>query len=106
MLEKGVIPATINYDKPLPEFDLNSSLLTIPVETKPWPGTSLRRISVSFSKVYRVHQNAECYRSTLLVLGEPMPTLCLTMRNLILHQKNLEAEMQTREQDFRRRLVD
>ncbi|XPT03005.1 Highly reducing polyketide synthase [Ascochyta lentis] len=47
MLEKGIIPATINYSRPLPEFDLNSSLLTIPVETKPWPGTSVRRISIN-----------------------------------------------------------
>jgi hypothetical protein len=52
MLEKGLIPATIHYTQPLPEFDLNSSKLTIPVETGPWPATGLRRISVSSDRLH------------------------------------------------------
>jgi hypothetical protein len=92
MLEKGLIPATIHYNKPLPEFDLSSSKLTIPVETKPWPATPLRRISVGSTVFIKVFTVLTYYRSIHLDSEGPMPTLCLMMHNPIWHPETYKEQ--------------
>lgn len=47
ILEQGLIPPSIHYNTPLPEFDIIKSGITIPTESMAWPTNGVRRLSVS-----------------------------------------------------------
>jgi acyl transferase domain-containing protein len=46
-LEKGLIPPSINFEKPHPEISLEKLKIKIPTSLEPWPSGSYRRASVN-----------------------------------------------------------
>ncbi|KAK8045422.1 hypothetical protein PG993_005446 [Apiospora rasikravindrae] len=47
MLEHGMIPASLHYEKPNPKIHMNEWNLRVPTELTPWPDAGLRRISIN-----------------------------------------------------------
>lgn len=47
ILEKGIIPQNINFEKPHPEIDTETWKIKLPSTATPWPSEGLRRASIN-----------------------------------------------------------
>lgn len=47
VLESGIIPANVNFEKPNPRIPVSKWNLKFPLENTPWPSQGIRRISVN-----------------------------------------------------------
>lgn len=46
-VERGFVPANLNFEKPRPENDLEKYKIEIPTRLTPWPSSNIRRASVN-----------------------------------------------------------
>lgn len=47
MLENGIIPPNVNFEKPNPKIDPKKLKVAFPLQSLPWPSSGLRRVSVN-----------------------------------------------------------